>query len=86
MYNNFFVSAIKNLKAHLFMNCEAGTIFQSQDRLKEAGWSVCFNDWQDLLVAARLGTDGYIKQIAGYKTDADDTRPRYVSWAIFEIK
>ena len=38
------------------------------------------------MVAARLGKDGYIKQIAGYKTKADDTNPRYVSWAIFEIK
>ena len=85
-YNNFFVSAVKNLKAHLFLNCEAQTIFQFQDRLKEAGWSLCFNDWTDLMCAARLGKDGYIKQIAGYKTKADDTKPRYVSWGIFEIK
>ena len=85
-YNNFFVSAIKNLKAHLFLNCEAGPIFQFQDRLREGGWELCFNDWQDLMCAARVGKDGYIKQITGYKTKADDTSPRYVSWCIFEVK
>ena len=72
-YNNFFVTAIKSLKAHVFLNCEAGSIFQSQDRLKEGGWDLCFNDWNDLMVAARLGKDGYIKQVAGYKTKTDDT-------------
>ena len=38
------------------------------------------------MVAARLGKGGYVKQLGGYKTKADDTRPRYVSWAIFEIR
>ena len=37
------------------------------------------------MVAARAGRDGYVRQIAGYKTGEDDTRARYVSWAIFEI-
>ena len=37
------------------------------------------------MVAARLGKDGYIKQIAGYHTDDNDTRVRQVSWAIFEV-
>ena len=37
------------------------------------------------MCAARLGKDGYITQIAGYSTDDDDTNPRFVSWAIFEI-
>ena len=85
-YNNFFVSTVKNLKAHMFINCEAGSLYDSQDLLKETGWSICFNDWQDLMVAARLGRDGHIKQIAGYKTDMEDTRPRYVAWSIFEVK
>ena len=39
----------------------------------------------DLIVAARIGKLGYVRQIAGYKTDSNDTRPRFVSWAIFEI-
>ena len=47
---------------------------------------MCFNDWHDLLCAARLGKNGYVKQIAGYQTKADDTNPRYVSWAIFEVR
>ena len=37
------------------------------------------------MVAARVGRDGYVRKIAGYKTGEDDTRARYVSWAIFEI-
>ena len=37
------------------------------------------------MVAARLGKGGYIKQIAGYHTDDNDTRVRQVSWAIFEV-
>ena len=37
------------------------------------------------MVAARAGRDGYVRQISGYKTGEDDTRARYVSWAIFEI-
>ena len=37
------------------------------------------------MCAARLGKDGYICQIAGYSTSDDDTKPRFVSWAIFEI-
>ena len=49
------------------------------------GFKVCFNDYQDLMVAARIGKNGLVRQIAGYKADPDDTRPRFVSWAIFEI-
>ena len=37
------------------------------------------------MVAARVGRDGYVRQIAGCKTGEDDTRARYVPWAIFEI-
>ena len=39
----------------------------------------------DLMVAARIGKEGYIWQTAGYNTSEDDTRIRYVSWAIFEV-
>ena len=44
-----------------------------------------YNDYQDLMVAARIGKNGSVRQIAGYKTDPNDTGPRFVSWAIFEI-
>ena len=37
------------------------------------------------MVAARIGKNGSVRQIAGYKTDPNDKRPRFVSWAIFEI-
>ena len=84
MYNNFCVNVVKNLKTHLFMNFETGSIFKHRKRIEEGGYTVCFNDYHDL-VAARIGKDGYVKQIAGYDTDPNDPRPRVISWAIFEI-
>ena len=54
MYNNFFVNVVKNLKTHLFMNCEAGSIFEKRKRIEEGGYTVCFNDYQDLMIAARI--------------------------------
>ena len=85
LYNNFFVNVVKNLETHLSMNCEAGSIFEHKERIEEGGYTVCFNDYQNLMVAARIGIDGSVRQIAGYKTDPNDIRPRCVSWAIFEI-
>ena len=84
-FNNYFISVIKNLGAHLFMNCEAGSLYPHRALLEEARITTCFNDYHDLMVAARIGKEGYIRQIAGYNTNEDDTRIRYVSWAIFEI-
>ena len=55
LYNNFFVTAIKNLAAHLFLNCEAASLYESRERLEESGWKTCFNDFTDLMCAARLG-------------------------------
>ena len=37
------------------------------------------------MVAARISKNCYVRDIAGYKTDPNDTRPRFVAWAIFEI-
>ena len=67
------------------MNYEAGSLYPHRERLDEVDFKICFNDYHDLMVAARLGKDGYIKQIAGYHTDDNDTRVRQVSWAIFEV-
>ena len=64
------------------MNCEAASISEHKERIEEGGYTVCFNDSQDLMVAARSGRNGYVRQIAGFKTDKDDTRTRCVSWAI----
>ena len=84
-YNNYFINVIKNFGGHLFMNCEAGSIYPRRARLEEAKMTVCFNDYQDLMVAARVGKEGYVKQIAGYCERENDTRVRQVSWAIFEV-
>ena len=84
-FNNYFINVIKNFGGHLFMNCEAGSLYPHRERLDEVDFKTCFNDYHDLMVAARLGKDGYIKQIAGYHTDDNDTRVRQVSWAIFEV-
>ena len=84
-FNNYFINVIKNFGGHLFMNCEAGSLYPHRERLEEVQFKTCFNDYLDLMVAARIGKDGYIKQIAGYHTDDNDTRVRQVSWAIFEV-
>jgi len=84
-YNNYFINVIKNFGGHLFMNCEDGSLYPHRDRLEEAQIKTCFNDYHDLMVAARIGKEGYIRQIAGYCTDENDTRVRQVSWAIFEV-
>ena len=84
-FNNYFINFVKNLGAHLFMNCEAGSLYPHRALLEEAQFTVCFNGYQDLMVAARIGKDGYVRQIAGYNTGENDTQARYVSWAIFEI-
>ena len=67
------------------MNCEAGSLYSRRELLEEVRITTCFNDYHDLMVAARIGKGGYILQIAGHNTSEDDTRIRYVSWAIFEI-
>ena len=74
LYNNYFVTAIKKPGAHIFLNCEANSLYENRERLEESGWKTCFNDFTDLMCAARLGKDGYITQIAGYSTDDDDTK------------
>ena len=64
---------------------EAASISEHQEKIEGGGYTVCFNDYQDLMVAPRIGRNGSVRQIAGYQTDPHDTRPRFVSWAIFEI-
>ena len=84
-FNNYFINVIKNLGAHLFMNCEAGSCYPHRALPEEARITTCFDDYHDLMVAARIGKEGCIRQTAGYNTCEDDTRIRYVSCAIFEI-
>ena len=84
-YNNFFINVVKNLGTHIFLNCEASSIYPYGERLIEGGYALCFNDWKNLMRAARIGKDRYVHQIAGYKEHEKDTNRRYVSWAIFEV-
>ena len=67
------------------MNYEAGSLYPHRALLEEAQFTVCFNDYQDLMIAAHIGKDGYVRQITGYNTGESNARARYVSWAIFEI-
>lgn len=84
-YNIYFVSVIKNLAAHVFLNCESMTLHPHRTLLENAGWTLCFNNTQDLLRAARLGKNGSINQIAGPFSVHTDLKSRYVSYAIYEI-
>ena len=84
-FNNYFINVVKNLGAHLFMNCEAGSPYPHKELLEEERFITCFDDYHDLLVAAHLGKEGYVRRIAGFHASEDDTRVRYVSWAIFEV-
>ena len=52
--NNFFVSAVKNLKSHLFLNCEATTLVPIKERVEEAGCELGVNDWEDIFVQQDL--------------------------------
>ena len=87
--NNLFLQMLKNLRAHIMMVCEAGTLEPHREYLESQGWSLCFNDAKDLCCLARLGMDGKIVQIAGpqeeKQEDIRDGPNRKVSFAIFEI-
>ena len=87
--NNLFWQMIRNLKAHLVMICEAGTLEPRKEYLESNGWSLCFNDAKDLCCLARLGVEGKIVQIAGPQEDKPEDiwngPNRKVSFGIFEI-
>ena len=84
--NNLFLQMLKNLRAHIMLVCEAGTLEPHQKYLQDHGWSLCFNDAKDLCGLARLGKDGSIVQIGGPKDDNVWSGPnRKISFGIFEI-
>ena len=84
--NNLFLQMLKNLRAHIMLVCEAGTLEPHQKYLQDHGWSLCFNDAKDLCVLARLGKDGSIVQIGGPKDENVWSGPnRKISFGIFEI-
>ena len=88
--NNLFLQMIRNLKAHLVMICEAGTLEPHRSYLEAHGWSLCFNDTKDLCCLARLGLGGKITQIAGPQEDSVEDAwngpARKISFGIFEIQ
>lgn len=57
--------------------------------MESHGWTLCFNDAQDLYCLARLGKNGTIVQIAGPQEESQEEvwkgPNRRVSFAIFEI-
>ena len=87
--NNLFIQMVKNLRAHIVLNCEASTLLPFRGYLEKHGWTLCFNDATDLCCLARIGVEGSIKQIAGPNEENSEAiwnvPIRRVSFAIFEI-
>ena len=74
-FNNYFINVVKNLGAPLTHELRGSKPLSSQVLawLEEEQFTPCFNDYHAFMVAARVGKDGYVRQIAGYKTSKDDT-------------
>ena len=70
--NNLFLQMLKNLRAHIMMVCEAGTLEPHRPYLESHGWSLCFNDAKDMCCLARLGMNGKIVQIAPREEKQED--------------
>ena len=87
--NNLFLQMILNLRAHLVMICESGTLEPHKEYLESHGWTLCFNDAKDLCCLARLGLEGKIVQIAGPQEEKQENiwngPNRKISFGIFEI-
>ena len=49
-FNNYFINVAKNLGAHLFVNCEAQSMYPYRSLLEEEQFKTCFNEYRDLLV------------------------------------
>ena len=65
------VAVIMLTKTPIASQCRDATSLNCE----EGGYTVCSNDYQDLMVAAGGGKYGSARQIAGYKTNPEDTRP-----------
>ena len=87
--NNLFLQMVKNLRAHVILNCEATTLVPFRKYLEGHGWTLCFNDATDLRCLARLGVGGSIRQIGGPQEKSQEEiwngPKRRVSFAIYEI-
>ncbi len=77
---------MKNLRAHVLLNCKAATLLPHREYLEKHGWTLCFNDMNDLCCLARLGHKGSLRQIGGpNEVNWWNGIKRRVSFAIYEI-
>ena len=83
--NNLFFNMLFFLRAHVVILQEAHLLVPAKDFLEQKNWTVCFNDWENLAVMARIAPDGYVKVIAGHDQDLGHCQQRDVTWAIYEI-
>ena len=83
--NNLFFNMLFFLRAHVVILQEAQHLAPAKEFIEQKNWTVCFNDWENLAVMARLAPDGYVKIIAGHDQDLGHCQQRDVTWAIYEI-
>lgn len=87
--NDLFLQMVKNLRAHIMLVCEAGTLEPHQKYLESHGWTLRLNDAKDLCCLALLGKNGKIVQVGGPQEknteDIWNGPNRKVSFAIYEI-
>ena len=83
--NNLFFNMLFFLRAHVVILQEAHLLVPAKEFIEQKSWTVCFNDWENLAVMARLAPGGYVKIIAGHDQDLGHCEQRDVTWAIYEI-
>ena len=83
--NNLFFNMLFFLRAHVVILQEAHLLVPAKEFIEQKNWTVCFNDWENLAVMARLAPGGYVKIIAGHDQDLGHCEQRDVTWAIYEI-
>ena len=83
--NNLFFNMLFFLRAHVVILQEAHLLVPAKEFIEQKNWTVCFNDWENLAVMARLAPGGYVKIIAGHDQEFGHCEQRDVTWAIYEI-
>ena len=83
--NNLFFNMLFFLRAHVVILQEAHLLVPAKEFIEQKNWTVCFNDWENLAVMARLSPGGYVKIIAGHDQELGHCEQRDVTWAIYEI-
>ena len=64
--NNLFFNMLFFLRAHVAILQEAHLLVPAKEFIEQKNWTVCFNDWENLAVMARLAPGGYVKISAGH--------------------